>query len=54
MSTYAYHCLKCHRTFVIHMPISDHGKRKIHCPKCASLRLRQRIEPFLAVTAKKS
>jgi putative FmdB family regulatory protein len=54
MSTYDYQCLKCRRTFVVHMPIGDHGKHPIHCPKCRSRRVRQRIESFYAVTTKKT
>jgi putative FmdB family regulatory protein len=54
MPTYDYVCLACDRKFSLRMSIIDHEKRKAKCPKCGSKKLRQRIEVFSAVTAKKS
>ena len=54
MPTYDYVCLVCDRKFSLRMTIPDHEKRKAKCPKCGHKRLRQRIEGFFAVTAKKS
>jgi putative FmdB family regulatory protein len=54
MPTYDYVCLACNKKFSERMTIADHGKRKAKCPKCGGKKLRQRVEAFFAITAKKS
>jgi hypothetical protein len=36
------------------MPISEHGKRRVKCPKCGSVRVAQQVSDFFARTSKKS
>jgi len=54
MSVYQYACRKCGKKFSVTMSISDHGKKKVHCPKCNSVRVAQQVVPFFAQTSKKS
>jgi putative FmdB family regulatory protein len=54
MPTYDYVCLGCGKKFAVQMTIGDHDKRKVKCPKCSGKKTQQRIEAFIAITAKKS
>jgi putative FmdB family regulatory protein len=54
MPTYDYLCLSCGKKFSAHMTIGNHDKHKVKCPKCGSRKLQQRVEQFVAITAKKS
>jgi putative FmdB family regulatory protein len=54
MATYDYECQACHRKFPVKMTIEEHEKHKTKCPKCGSKHVRQLVEPFFAVTSKKS
>jgi putative FmdB family regulatory protein len=54
MPVYEYICGKCGKKFVEVLRISELNKKKLRCPKCGSTELRKCIEPFFAVTAKKT
>ena len=54
MPTYEYTCQKCHKTFALVMRMSEHGKKRVKCPKCASSQVAQRLQSFFATTSKKS
>jgi hypothetical protein len=36
------------------MTIAEYEKKKIRCPKCKSVRVKQQITSFQAITSKKS
>jgi len=54
MPTYEYRCGKCNRKFQLALSISEHGKRRVKCPKCGSGRVSQLVSAFYAQTGKKS
>ncbi|MFC1869243.1 FmdB family zinc ribbon protein [Thermodesulfobacteriota bacterium] len=54
MPSYDFSCEKCKKRFTLHLTISEHEKIKFRCPKCKSIRVKQQIGPFQAVTSKKS
>jgi putative FmdB family regulatory protein len=54
MPTYEYICRKCGKKFSEVLTIREHDTKKIHCPKCKSTSLDKVIEPFVAITSKKS
>ena len=54
MPTYEFKCEKCKKKFTLVMSVKDYGRKRQKCPKCGSLRVEQLIQPFFAVTSKKS
>ena len=54
MPTYKYLCEKCKKTFDLNVPISEHGKKKVTCPKCKSQKVTQQVTSFQTKTSKKS
>ena len=54
MPAYDYRCRKCGKKFSLTMTIAEHGKKRIRCPKCGSLRVGQLFSGFFPVTSKKS
>jgi putative FmdB family regulatory protein len=54
MPTYEYTCKKCNKTFSLAMRLSEHGKKRVKCPKCAGRQVTQRVQSFFATTSKKS
>jgi putative FmdB family regulatory protein len=54
MPTYEYTCTKCNKKFSVVMTMTEHDRRKIKCPKCASGRVSQIVTGFFATTSKKS
>ena len=54
MPTYEYICEKCKKPFSLIMRIAEYEKKKIRCPKCKSVRVKQQITSFQAITSKKS
>lgn len=54
MPTYEYVCRKCGNKFSLTMSISEHDRKKAHCPKCKSMQVDQQLLSFFAVTSKKS
>ncbi len=55
MPLYEYDCRKCKKKFTLIVRLGELGKAKqLHCPRCHSTDVRKCIEPFFAVTAKKS
>ena len=54
MPTYDYTCGKCGHTFQRIEKISEHGAKKIRCPKCKSTRVAQLFGSVFVKTGKKS
>lgn len=54
MPTYEFRCSKCNKKFSLVMSMAEYGKKKPKCPKCGSSKVEQQIQPFFAVTSKKS
>ena len=54
MPLYEYFCKKCKKKFGGIFTVKEHDTRKMHCPKCKSEDVEKVIEPFTAVTSKKS
>lgn len=54
MPTYEYSCKKCGKKFAQVLTISEHSRKKVHCPKCSSKQVAQRIQGFFATTSRKS
>ena len=54
MPVYEYMCRKCGKKFAVTMLIFEHGKKKVHCPKCGSGSVAQQIASFYAQTRSKS
>ena len=55
MPLYDYECRKCRKKFSVILRMSELDKtRPVRCPKCESRDVHKLIEPFFAVTAKKS
>ena len=54
MPLYEFVCRKCHNKFAEVLTLKEHDTKKVRCPKCQSQDLKKVIEPFFAVTAKKS
>jgi putative FmdB family regulatory protein len=54
MPSYEYLCKKCGKKFTVVMTIGEHDRKKVRCPKCASVRVEQQYFSFFAVTSKKS
>ena len=55
MPCYEYECKKCYHKFMLVLPLKEFEKSKhAKCPKCGSPHVQKLIEPFFAVTAKKS
>lgn len=54
MPLYEYICEKCRTKFGEVLTIKEHDTKKIRCPKCHSEHLAKVIEPFAAVTSKKT
>jgi putative FmdB family regulatory protein len=54
MPTYDYRCEKCRKSFSLALTISQHGTKRIICPKCGSRQVKQKVSAFFAVTKRKS
>jgi putative FmdB family regulatory protein len=54
MPVYEYHCDKCDREVTLTLPIREHEKGEIKCPKCDSKSLRPLLSAFMSQTSKKS
>jgi putative FmdB family regulatory protein len=54
MPTYEYRCEKCRRRFSRVETISQHGKKRLKCPKCGSVRVMQVFSSFFVKTGRKS
>jgi putative FmdB family regulatory protein len=54
MPVYEYVCQNCGKKFAEVMTITQLSKKKVQCPKCSSQKVAKVIEPFFAVTSKKS
>lgn len=54
MPGYDYKCKKCGKKFSLTLTISQHDRKRIRCPKCASSQVEQELASFFAVTSKKS
>ena len=54
MPSYDYKCSKCGKKFTVIMTISEHGAKKVHCPKCKSVKVSRQITGFFCQTSRKS
>jgi len=54
MAEYDYKCAKCGKKFTITMSITDYGRKRVKCPKCASAKINRILAPFFTQTSKKS
>jgi putative FmdB family regulatory protein len=54
MPIYEYCCHDCERKFSEVLTIKEHETKKVHCPRCNSEKVKKVIEPFVAMTPKKS
>jgi putative FmdB family regulatory protein len=54
MPLYGYTCNNCQKQFSEVMTIKERETKKIRCPKCKSEDVTKVIEPFVAMTSKKS
>ncbi|MEJ2068468.1 MAG: zinc ribbon domain-containing protein [Deltaproteobacteria bacterium] len=54
MPRYEFFCEKCRKTFTRIMSVSEHGKKKIQCPKCKGKKTKQLVSSFQTITSKKS
>ncbi len=54
MPIYDYTCLKCGHIFQKTEKISEHGAKKVRCPKCKSVRVEQSYGNVFVKTSKKS
>ena len=54
MPTYDFICEKCNKEFTLILTISEYENKKIRCPKCISVRVKQQLTPFQVVTTRKS
>jgi putative FmdB family regulatory protein len=57
MPTYEFQCEKCRKRFELTYSITEYerqAKKKIKCPKCASIKIVRQISAFEVKTSKKS
>jgi len=55
MPLYEYECRKCGNKFSIVLRMSELAKEShVRCPRCSSVKVQKCIEPFFAVTPRKS
>lgn len=54
MPTYDFKCGKCGETFSKVMSVNEKETRKVKCPACKSVRVKQVYSAFIAKTSKKS
>jgi putative FmdB family regulatory protein len=57
MPIYEFQCEKCRKRFELTYSITDYerqAKKKIKCPKCASIKVVRQISTFEVKTSKKS
>jgi putative FmdB family regulatory protein len=54
MPTYDYACQKCGHEFQRIEKISEHGAKKVRCPKCKSQKVEQVFTSVFVKTRKKS
>jgi len=54
MPTYDYRCEACNKSFSTVLTMQEHEDKKIKCPKCGSVRVKQKVSSFFAITSHKS
>lgn len=54
MPQYEYRCEACGKNFTLTMGITEHEKKRVKCPKCSSVKVRQKVSIFSPITSKKS
>ncbi|MCL5237375.1 MAG: zinc ribbon domain-containing protein [Nitrospirae bacterium] len=54
MPTYDFKCQKCDGTFSKVMSVSEKETRKVKCPECKSVKVKQVYSGFIAKTSRKS
>jgi putative FmdB family regulatory protein len=54
MPQYSFICEDCKKEFTQFLHFAEFEKREVKCPECGSSNVRHKVEPFFAVTSKKS
>ncbi len=54
MPTYEYECKKCGHDFSLVMPMEEHQKKKVRCPKCKSEDVKHLVGEVFVTTSRKS
>ena len=54
MPGYDFKCEKCGKKFSFTISISEYEEKKIRCPNCKSVKVRQQISRFQIKTSRKS
>lgn len=54
MPVYEYACRDCKKTFQVVEAISEHGKKKVRCPKCDSKSVERIWSSVFVETSRKS
>lgn len=54
MPLYEYVCKQCNAKFDKILTVHEHDVAKVHCPKCASVRVEKVIEPVVVITSTKT
>jgi putative FmdB family regulatory protein len=54
MPQYLFVCQDCKKEFTETLHFSELEKGQVKCPECGSSNVRHQVEPFFAVTSKKS
>ena len=54
MPTYDYRCKKCDHEFSVVQSITEHGKRKLKCPKCKKKKVERILSAANIQTSRKS
>ena len=54
MPTYDFRCSNCQMSFSLIMGITERDRKRIKCPKCASIKVEPVFSPFFAKTSRKA
>ena len=54
MPRYEFSCESCKKMFELDMKVSEYEKKKVRCPKCNSVKIKQQVTAFQTITSKKS
>jgi putative FmdB family regulatory protein len=54
MPRYEFQCEACKKVFTVQLTLAEYDKKDVHCPKCKSQKVKQRITVFQTKTSRKS
>jgi putative FmdB family regulatory protein len=54
MPYYDFKCTQCRRKFTLKQSFEEHGRKRVKCPKCGTLKVERVIGAVFAKTSKKS